>query len=218
MHILWGLFVSLAIDFGMFAMGMLLFRIPLQGKFKMIVIASITSASLSWIIHYVLDWDLIQPLLFVLIHALQIYYMLRISKIQAIILSFMGCLSHTVLLAVVMFIFVWHAGYSYEYLFYNNEIEVVVKTATLALHVLLCYLLERNRWGFTFISGYGNHKSYWKSQRKLSLVLLGSFFVFSFAYYAVTLHISLLLWIAIGFFILLGAILYLLYKKEMEDP
>jgi hypothetical protein len=203
--------------FSILSLSLILFRIPIRPYWLALIIAGGISFHLNQIVYYVWGWENIEPILAVCILALILHIVLEIGILYSLMMSFIGSAFFTIFLGVVMLMTSGVAGYDLETLFYMKEMESMVRIVTCLFVWLFAFLAIKYRWGFTFVKGYDTNGRHLLQQRKLFTIFTAALLLFSIAYYAVTLHIMMILWIGLGLVVLLAIILYLLYKKEMEE-
>jgi hypothetical protein len=210
--------VSTLSSFTMLTLGMLIFRASFQAYVYKILVAALALAIFGQLLREVFNWDSAEPFLIVLLQAAFLQFLLKIGKIHALLMAFLGSLCYTVILAGVLFMYHQTTGVYYGQLFYEGgTTELGIKLCTIILSLTFAYFIASLRLGFTYMSGTDRRRKFRLHERKLAIAFIGSFAMFSVAYYTVTVHMGLLFWIALTLCIFLVIILVLLYKKENNE-
>jgi hypothetical protein len=154
----------------------------------------------------------------VLLQAAFLQFILKIGKIHALLMAFLGSLFYTIILAGVFFMYHQATGVDYGQIFYGGgTTEIGMKLCTIILSLTVAYIIVSLRLGFTYTTGTDRRRKFKLQERNLAIALIGSFAIFSVAYYTVTVHIDFLLWIALTLCIFFVIILVLLYFKEINE-
>ncbi|SDO00489.1 hypothetical protein SAMN04487897_10744 [Paenibacillus sp. yr247] len=204
--------------FSMLMLGLNLFRISLKMKWPLVLLVSLCVSSLFGLLSSLLHMKTLNPMLIILTEAIFIHYIFRLRKLQSLMVVFLGSLGYTIYLAIVLFItpLITHIPMSD----YFEELDAsyrILKMIAASLTYLTALVIVKRRLGFT-VRLEMNAKNVWRPQNNVLLhVFLFAFALFSSTYYAVTLKLTSIFYFVAGFCILLGWIIYLLYRKEMED-
>ncbi|NOU77099.1 hypothetical protein GC098_38040 [Paenibacillus sp. LMG 31458] len=202
----------------MLILGLTLFRISLRTKWPLVLLVSFFTSSL-FSLFLSQKWaESLQPMLIIVIEAVYIHYIFRLRKLHALMVAFLGSLGYTIYLAIVLFIMplVTHISLV-TYLEGLDSSYRVLKMVAASLTYLTALVLVKKRLGFTVRIELSS-KSAWLPQKNVLLhVFLLAFVLFSLTYYGVTLKITSIFYFTAGLCLLLGWIIYLLYRKEMED-
>jgi hypothetical protein len=209
--------ISTITVFSMLVLGLSLFRIPLKTKWPLVLLVSFVIACVSRFL--LSQWaESLQPMLVIVIEAVFIRYIFRLRKLHALMVAFLGSLGYTIYLAIVLFIMPLITHISIPTYFEGLDSSYrALKMVAASLAYLTALVLVKKRLGFT-VRIEISFKSAWLPQKNVLLhVFLFAFVLFSLTYYGVTLKITSIFYFAAGLCLLLGWIIYLLYRKEMED-
>jgi hypothetical protein len=210
--------VSTLSSFTMITLGMLIFRASFQAYVKKLLAAALVLVFIGKLLNEVLNWDSMEPLLIVLLQATFLHFILKIGKTHALLMALLGSLCYTIIMAGVFFMYNQATGVDYGQLFYGGgTTEFGIKLCTNILTLTVAYFIVSLRLGFTYTSGTDRRRKFKLQERNLAIALIGSFAMFSVAYYTVTVHIGFLFWIALTLCIFFVIILVLLYKKEINE-
>lgn len=204
--------------FSMLVLGLTLFRISLKTKWPLVLLASFVISCL-FRLFLSQPWaDSLEPMLIIVIEAVFIHYTFRVRKLHALMVAFLGTLGYTIYLAIVLFIMPLITHISIAAYFEGLDSSYrALKMVAASLTYLTALVLVKKRLGFTVRIELSS-KSAWLPQKNVLLhVFLFAFVLFSLTYYGVTLKITSIFFFAAGLCLLLGWIIYLLYRKEMED-
>lgn len=204
--------------FSMLVLGLTLFRISVKTKWPLVLLASFVISCL-FRLFLSQPWvESLEPMLIIVTEAVFIHYIFRVRKLHALMVAFLGSLGYTIYLAIVLFIMPLITPISIAaYLEGLDSSYYALKMAAASLTYLTALVLVKKRLGFTVRIELSS-KSAWLPQKNVLLhVFLFAFVLFSLAYYGVTLKITSIFYFAAGLSLLLGWIIYLLYRKEMED-
>lgn len=202
----------------MFMLGLSLFRISVKMKWPLVLLVSLFISYFFGLLSSTLKTESLNPMLIILTEAICIHFIFRLRKLHSLMVAFLGSLGYTIYLAVVLFItpLITHIPMS-EYFNGLDTSYRVLKIFAACLSYLTVLVLIKRRLGFTVRIELSS-KSSWRSQNNaLFIVFLFGFVLFSSTYYAVALKLTSIFYFAAVFCILLGWIIYLLYRKEMED-
>ncbi|NEW07553.1 hypothetical protein GK047_16220 [Paenibacillus sp. SYP-B3998] len=203
--------------FSMLVLGLSLFRISLKTRWPLVLLASFFLSSMSFLVS-TLQLKAIIPMLMIVMQAVLIHYIFRLRKFLSLMVAFLGSLGYTIYLAIMYFLMILFTEDSLNDYFYELNLSAyAVKIVAACFSCLTGYIIVKKRLGFTVqmkLSGKYLRQSQSKS---LFIIFLVAFILFSSAYYAVTLHIAAIFYSAASFCLFLAWIIYLLYKKEMEE-
>lgn len=202
----------------MLILGLTLFRISLRTKWPLVLLVSFFTSSL-FSLFLSQQWvESLHPMLVIVIEAVFIHYIFRLRKLHALMVVFLGSLGYTIYLAIVLFIMPLITHISIATYFEGLDSSYrALKMVAASLAFLTALVLVKKRLGFTVRIELSS-KSAWLPQKNVLLhVFLLAFVLFSLTYYGVTLKITSIFYFAAGLCLLLGWIIYLLYRKEMED-
>lgn len=204
--------------FSMLVLGLTLFRISLKTKWPLVLLVSFVIACISRLFLSPQWVESLQPMLIIVTEAVFIHYIFRLRKLHALMVAFLGALGYTIYLAIVLFIMPLITHISLAAYFEGLDSSYrALKMVAASLAYLTALVLVKKRLGFTVRIELSS-KSAWLPQKNVLLhVFLLAFVLFSLTYYAVTLKFTSIFFFAAGFCLLLGWIIYLLYRKEMED-
>ncbi|MCY9696475.1 hypothetical protein [Paenibacillus alginolyticus] len=204
--------------FSMLVLGLTLFRISVKTKWPLVLLASFVISCL-FRLFLSQPWaQSLEPMLIIVTEAVFIHYIFRVRKLHALMVAFLGSLGYTIYLAIVLFIMplITHISIAAYFEGLDSSYRALKIVAAL-LTYLTALVLVKKRLGFTVRIELSS-KSAWLPQKNVLLhVFLLAFVLFSLAYYGVALKITSIFYFAAGLCLLLGWIIYLLYRKEMEE-
>ncbi|MDQ0903322.1 hypothetical protein [Paenibacillus sp. V4I7] len=204
--------------FSMLVLGLTLFRISLKTKWPLVLFVSFVISCL-FRLFLSQQWaESLHPMLIIVTEAVFIHYIFRVRKLHALMVAFLGSLGYTVYLAIVLFIMPLITHISIDIYFEGLDSSYrALKMVAALLTYLTAVVLVKKRLGFTVRIELSS-KSAWLPQKNVLLhVFFFAFLLFSLTYYGVKLEITSIFYFAAGLCLLLGWIIYLLYRKEMED-
>ncbi|WP_261303132.1 hypothetical protein [Paenibacillus andongensis] len=210
--------ISTITIFSMLVLGLTLFRISVKTKWPLVLLASFVTTCL-FRLFLTQQWaESLEPMLIIVTEAVFIHYIFRVRKLHALMIAFLGSLGYTIYLAVVLFMMPLITHISIAAYFEGLDSSYrALKIVAASLAYLTALILVKKRLGFTVRIEISS-KSAWLPQKNILLhVFLFAFVLFSLTYYGVTLKITSIFYFAAGLSLLLGWIIYLLYRKEMED-
>ncbi|MEW9699283.1 hypothetical protein [Paenibacillus sp. SI8] len=215
--VLLDILISTFTKFSMLLLGLSLFRIPLKSKWPFLLLAIFGLSCLSPLFT-VLHAEAFNPFVFILLQAVIVHVMFRVRKLHSLMVAFLGALGYTIYLAIALFMAIRLTPVPLHDYFYGVNLlsHLLLKLIAGTLACLTSYLLVKKRLGFT-VRMEPFHSSRSLRTNALMIVFFISFVLFSFTYYAVTLHMAALFYFAGCFCMLLIGLIYLLYKKEMEE-
>lgn len=204
--------------FSMLVLGLTLFRISMQAKWLLVLLFSFVISSL-FRLFFSQQWvESFQPMLIIMMDAIFIHYLFRVRKLHALMIAFIGSLGYTIYLAIVLFIITWFTPISLsEYFEGLDSTYHGLKIIAASLSFLTAWILSKRRLGFTVRIELNSKGAAFSKNNLLLRVFLIGFVLFSSMYYAVSLNLSSIFYFVAVFCLLLGWIIYLLYRKEMED-
>ncbi|OPH53274.1 hypothetical protein BC351_05190 [Paenibacillus ferrarius] len=203
--------------FSMMFLGLSLFRIAMKLKWAQVLLISLFVSSLFSMITLLFKTEHWNTLLIILTEAGLIHYQFRLRKLHSLLIVFLGSLGYTIYLAVVV-LFAWSITRVPVDIYFEgiDTTYCYFKLAAATLACLTAGLLIKRRLGFTVRLEY--FSKFTRPQNPMLFhVVLFTFILFSTAYYTIKLKFTTIFYFAACFCILLGWILYLLYRKEMED-
>jgi hypothetical protein len=215
MHILDTIIVILAVASTIY-FGAQLFRFPIRQYRLPLAVASVIIAFFN-VITSRMGWDTFRPLLTLILQAAMMHVILRISKWHALILSLLALITYTLLFGFSLFVDHMVTRSTYNDIFFVERKVNWDQVLTTFLMGVLIAIISRYRLGFTLESKSQGIQQGWRTKKNFTIVLLLSIFIFSVAYYAVTIEIYYVLWASIGFLISLIVLILYLYFQEMED-
>ncbi|MGO4268978.1 hypothetical protein AB4Z22_03875 [Paenibacillus sp. TAF58] len=199
-------------------LGLTLFRISVKTKWPLALLVSFFITCLFKLFlsqHWV---ESLEPMLIIVTEAVFIHYIFRVRKLHALLVAFLGSLGYTIYLAIVLFIMPLFTHISLATYFEGLDSSYrVLKIMAALLAYLTALVLVKRRLGFTVRLELSSKNALSPRNNVLLHVFLFAFVLFSLTYYAVTLKLASIFFFATGFCLLLGWIIYLLYRKEMED-
>ncbi|NRF89940.1 hypothetical protein HQN89_02660 [Paenibacillus frigoriresistens] len=204
--------------FSMLVLGLTLFRISVKTKWPLVLIASFVISCL-FKLFLSRQWTAsLEPMLIIVTEAVFIHYIFRVRKLHALVIAFLGSLGYTIYLAIVLFVMPLITHISIAAYFEGLDSSYrTLKIVAASLTYLTALVLVKKRLGFTVRIELSS-KSAWLPQKNVLLhVFLFAFVLFSLSYYGVALKITSIFYFAAGLCLLLGWIIYLLYRKEMEE-
>ncbi|MBD0381983.1 hypothetical protein [Paenibacillus sedimenti] len=209
--------VSTFTIFSMLVLSLSLFRIPIKMKWPFVMLASLSLSCFSYILH-MLNAQMLSPIIMIFMQAVVIHYLFGLRKLHSLMVVFLGALGYTIYLAIVLFLAPVLTRISLNDYFYAVVPSYrILKIIAALLALLSGYILIRKRLGFTVRMEISAKSLRSPRNSMLTSALLFTLALFSITYYAVTLHLAFIFYFAAGFCILLAWILYLLFKKEMEE-
>jgi|GEM_PF-3340239 len=209
---------SLGSGLAMILMGLALFRLPVLERWPVVLLMAANNMLWGYMLVYVWRWDEAQPILYVLFLSWQARVLLGMRWLRALLAMFLGALSYTVVLAGVLLVAAYRVGIPFADTFDAEYLEFGCKLSASLLCLLIAALMKRYRLGFSLsMVASGRREQGSAREGKLRAALFAALFLFAIAYYAVSRHESLLLGIAMIFVISLSVILFILYKKEMDE-
>jgi hypothetical protein len=214
MHILDTIIVILAVASTIY-FGAQLFRFPIRHYWLPLAAASVIIAFFN-IITSRMGWDPFRPLMTLILQAAMMHVILRISKWHALILSFLALITYTLLFGFSLFVDHMVTSHTYNDIFFAERKVNWDQVLTTFLMGVLVVIISRYRLGFTLDSKSQGIQQARRTKKNFTIVLLLSIFIFSVAYYAVTIEIYYVLWASIGFLISLIVLTLYLYYQEME--
>ncbi|MFD0694030.1 hypothetical protein ACFQZT_07995 [Paenibacillus sp. GCM10027628] len=209
--------VSTVTIFSMLVLGLSLFRISLKVKWPLLVMGSLGLSCFSYILSK-LHAQTVTPMLVIIMQAILIHYLFQVRKLHSLMVAFLGALGYSIYLAIVLFLAPLLTAISLNDYFYDMVLSSrVLKLIAASLAFVTSYVLIRRRLGFTVRIEISPRNLRYPHSNALTSVVLLTFVLFSLTYYAVTLHLAAIFYFAVVFCGLLIWILYLLFKKEMEE-
>ncbi|NQX69251.1 hypothetical protein HQN90_24260 [Paenibacillus alba] len=204
--------------FSMMFLGLSLFRVSMKLKWAQVLLISLFVSSLFSMITMLFQTEQWNTLLIILTEAGLIHYLFRLRKLHSLLIVFLGSLGYTIYLAVVVF-FAWSITFVPVDVYFEgmDTTYCYFKLAAATLACLTAGLLIKRRLGFTVRLEMHFSKFTRPQNPMLFHVFLFAFILFSTAYYTIHLKFTTVFYFVTCFCILLGWILYLLYRKEMED-
>ncbi|WP_310194058.1 hypothetical protein [Bacillus sp. 3255] len=176
------------------------------------------TACLSELFIYVLGTKSLSPMLAIIIEALGIHYMFRLRKLHALMIVLLGAVGYTMLLAVVLFVAAVITSVPMYIYFDSPDVSYrLLKIAAAIITLYFALYLQRNRLGFTLRLVLGNKSLHQRRNQRIYPVFVTAFFMYSSAYYGVSKQLTSIFYWAAGFCIMLAWMLYLLYRKEMDE-
>ncbi|WP_171685344.1 hypothetical protein [Paenibacillus planticolens] len=179
------------------------------------------------------------PMLVIVLEAVCVHYLFRLRGLHALMIVMIGAVGYSVYLAIVLFAVSIGTGVPvYDYFDRLDSLFHPLKIYAAFLTCLTALLLHMNRLGFTLrLERHGKNagsardpRYAWKVWKVWNVrnvrhpqnyvffpALLTAFVLFSSAYYGVSMHVASILYWAAGFCIVLVWMLYLLYRKEMDE-
>jgi hypothetical protein len=204
--------------FSMLMLGLTLFRISVKMKWPLVLLVSLFISSLFGLLFTLLHTETWNPMLVIVTEAIFIHYLFRLRKLHSLMVAFLGSLGYTIYLAVVLFAapYITHIPLR-DYFEELDSSYWALKIIAASLSCLTALVLVKRRLGFT-VRLEMNTKNVWRPKNNVLLhVFLFAFLLFSLTYYAVTLKLTSIFYFVASFCILMVWIIYLLYRKEMED-
>ncbi|GFZ97279.1 hypothetical protein GCM10008018_49540 [Paenibacillus marchantiophytorum] len=204
--------------FSMLLLGLTLFRISLSKKWPLVLLAAFILANVFSLPVFLTYTEALNPMLIILSQAILIQVIFRLKILHALMVVFLGALGYTIYLAIVLLI-IWSLTNIplADYFERLDSSYFYFKIVAALLADFTAYVLVKRRMGFT-VRVELKPTQYERSRKNmLLLVLVFTFLLFSSTYYAVNLEFTYIFYFVAGFCLLLGWIIYLLYRKEMED-
>lgn len=204
--------------FSMLILGLTLFRISVKTKWPLVLLVSFLISSLFRIIISQKWAESLEPMLIIVIEAVFIHYIFRVRKLHALMIAFIGSLGYTIYLAIVLFTITRFTPISLsEYFEGLDSTYRGLKIIAASLSFLTAWMLSKRRLGFTVRIELNSKSAVFSKNNVLLRVFLIGFLMFSSTYYAVSLKFTSIFYFVAVFCLILGWIIYLLYRKEMED-
>jgi hypothetical protein len=209
--------ISTVTTLSMLVLGLSLFRISLLMKWPFLVLASLFLSCASALMT-TLQAQMLNPMLMIFMQAVLVHYLFRVRKLHSLMVAFLGSLGYTIYLAIVLFLapFLTHISVN-DYFYGVYPSHRVLKLIAALFSFLTSYVLFQKRLGFTVQMELPAKASRRHQNNALLIVFLSAFALFSSTYYAVTQHMASIFYFAASFCVLLAWIIYLLYKKEMDE-
>ncbi|MCD1260030.1 hypothetical protein B5M42_014540 [Paenibacillus athensensis] len=209
---------SMGSGLAMILTGLALFRVPVRGRWPALLLMAVNNMLWSYLLVYVWGWAEAQPILYVLFLSWQAHVLLGVRWLRALLMMFLGALSYTVVLAVVLLGTAYRLGLGFEEAFGASYLELGCKLGASLVCLLLAALMKRYRLGFSLsMAAAGRTGRGSAGDRRLLGALLAALALFAVAYYAVSRHEHWLLGVAAALVLVLSGLLFILYKKEMDE-
>lgn len=200
-----------------FFFGAQLFRFSLKQYWLPLATAAILTAIFNMFTDKIMGWDSVRPLLSLILQTVMIHIILKISKWRSLIVTFLGMITYILALAFIVLLCHFVTGQSFYRIFILNLYGNVNELLTVLILSLLIAMMFRYRLGFTLVSTPRGLRKGPRFKRDFTIVFILSVIVFSVAYYAITIRIYYLLWVAIIFLISLVVLVLFLYNQELEE-
>lgn len=214
--------MTTCILFSMLMLGLHTFRISVNKKWPLVLIFTLVISYLVELFTFIVDTKSWSPMLAIVLEAICVHYLLRLSKLHSLMIVLLGAVGYTIYLAIVLFVVSSVTDVPvYDYFDGLDSWYRPLKIYAALLACLTALLLNKNRLGFTMRLERKDAKTAnqaWRPRNRVFFpALLTAFILFSSAYYGVSTYVaSIFYWVA-GFCLVLAWMIYLLYRKEMDE-
>lgn len=228
--------ISTCILFSMLMLGLHTFRISVNKKWPIALIITLVISCLVELFTFMIGTKSWSPMLAIVLEAVSVHYLFRLRELHALMIVLLGAVGYSVYLAIVLFtVSVVTDVLVDDYFDRLDSLYRPLKIYAALLTCLTALLLNRNRLGFTLrlerntknernsrnssdVSNSSNVRRVWRLRNHVLFpALLTAFVLFSSAHYGVSMHVASIFYWAAGFCIVLVWMIYLLYRKEMDE-
>lgn len=193
-----------------------MFLFPIKGYIPHIAFASIVLAQISYFLFKELQIAFVAQIIQLIVVFMFIWLMFRVHIFFSAAMAIMGYILYGLLQVIIIFIFKL-VFINKEGIFENELASHLIQIATVIIIYGICWVIIRNRLGFSFVPDNERQKIEIKGQNKVFLVLMFvAAIIISFGYiltFAGFLQIILLIFLISAIFFLL---MYIAIKKERE--
>ncbi|MZQ82948.1 hypothetical protein GQF01_12615 [Paenibacillus sp. 5J-6] len=214
--------ITTCILFSMLMLGLHTFRISVNKKWPLVLIFTFVISYLVELFTFIMDTKSWSPMLAIVLEAICVHYLLRLRKLHSLMIVLLGAVGYTIYLAIVLFVVSSVTDIPVDD--YFDRLDSWYRPLKIYAALLACLtalLLNKNRLGFTMRLERNDAKTAYQAWRPRNHVfipaLLTAFILFSSAYYGVSTHVASIFYWAAGFCLVLAWMIYLLYRKEMEE-
>lgn len=210
--------VSTCILFSMLMLGLYTFRISVKRKWPLTVVLSLLTSCMAELITLGMGTKSLTPMLVIVLEAMGIHYCFRLRKLHALMIMLLGAVGYTMYLAIVLFVVSLTTNVP-MYIYFDglDSLYRPLKIWAAMIAYFTALVLNRNRLGFTFRLERGSESMRRRRNQVLLPVFVTAFILFSSAYYGVSMHLTSIFYWAAGFCVVLAWMIYLLYRKEMDE-
>ncbi|WP_161407108.1 hypothetical protein [Paenibacillus silvestris] len=191
-------------------------------KWPLVLIFTFVISYLVELFTFIMDTKSWSPMLAIVLEAICVHYLLRLRKLHSLMIVLLGAVGYTIYLAIVLFVVSSVTDIPVDD--YFDRLDSWYRPLKIYAALLACLtalLLNKNRLGFTMRLERNDAKTAYQAWRPRNHVfipaLLTAFILFSSAYYGVSTHVASIFYWAAGFCLVLAWMIYLLYRKEMEE-
>ncbi|MCY9661503.1 hypothetical protein P5G65_20400 [Paenibacillus chondroitinus] len=208
--------------FSMLMLGLHTFRISVNKKWPLVLIFTLVISCLVELFTFLVDTKSWSPMLAIVLEAICVHYVLRLRKLHALMIVLLGAVGYTIYLFIVLIGVALVTDVPvYDYFDNLDSWYRPLKIYAALLACLTALLLNKNRLGFTMRLERNDAKhanQAWRPRNHVLFpALLTAFILYSSAYYGVSMHVASIFYWAAGFCLVLAWMIYLLYRKEMEE-
>lgn len=215
MNIPWFLTVSVVEWITLIVLSFSLFMFKIKDNLVTIVFASILLSLLSYVLRGASNLTEISTFLQLITLILIFWLMIRMPAIYAGVMATLGYVSYLFVQTLIAYILNWTNILPLEKMMGNQFLTHLVAGITVVVTLLICYFLVRFRIGFSFVPDDSSINIGLRGNiRLLIMIVLGAITIGIFLFSA---KHGYLLWVFLGMCVILGLLVYFLFKKETEQ-
>jgi hypothetical protein len=211
MRLVWFLLSSILEWTAIFALTFSLFMFKIRDNIVHIIFSAALLAMFSYILRDVANMALISPFLQMIIVFLIIWLMVRVPPIYAGIMAAFGYICYGFVQTVLLMTLHWTAILPLEKVFSSHLLQYLAAFISSSLTFIIASLLIRYRVGFSFVPDTSASIGLRGNIQFLILIILAAFtnaiYLFSFKH-------GFLQWVFWGMTIIIGVLLFYLFRKE----
>lgn len=192
-----------------------LFMFQIRDSVVTIIFSSILLSLLSFVLRKVSDLTMVSMFVQLITLFLIFWLMVRIPAIYAGIMATSGYVAYVFIQTLILLVINLITTISLDEIFTIDYMQYLIALFTTLVSFSICWLIIRLRFGFTFVPDHSIVKiSFWEYIRFLFVIILGTL---ALGIYLFSAEHGFLQWVFMAMAVVLGLLLYLLFKKEAEQ-